>query len=163
MSEPQVKKKRPSRAQFDLNGIRIETRGRPKKKPTMALHWKTRAAQEEATPKLLEIQKVIDEHFGGIRDFLHAWLSNPASKTQYQNFMIAGAKEMIELWLPNVKVEPVDLMVSRVQSYVIQEVEELMRDQKSVLRYIQQRDGDAREGMAELGMPEGCNCDFEIH
>lgn len=82
----------------------------------MAPHWKTRAVQEEAAPKLLEIQELIQEHFGGIPDIPCAWSSHPASKTQYENFMIAGAKEIIELWLPNVKVEPVDLLVSRVQA-----------------------------------------------
>jgi len=68
------------------------------------LHWKTRKAQDEGNPKLLEIQKLMEKHFGVIRGFLRTWSTNPASKTQYQNFMLAGAREMIELWLPDVNV-----------------------------------------------------------
>jgi len=57
-----------------------------------------------------------------------------------------------ELWLPDVKVEPVDLLVSRVKSYVSQEVQELMWDQDSVLHYVQHTDGDVKsEGEYEGG------------
>ena len=56
---------------------------------------------------------------------------------------------MIELY---VKVEPVDLLVSRVKSYVSQEVQELMWDQDSVLHYVQHTDGGGKsEGEYEGG------------
>jgi len=53
----QIKKRRPSKAKFDVNVVRIEIQGWHRMNPSMPLHWKTRKAQGEATPKLLEIQK----------------------------------------------------------------------------------------------------------
>ena len=131
------KRKYVSKVSFDANGNRIEKRGRPRKvKEVPILHWRTEKMREEQAPKLLEIQRLITESFGSMRRFLKAWMENNVTSVQRENFMQAGAVEMIEIWLPQVDSSRiVELLVEKVESLMMAEVNELVSAQNSVLRY----------------------------
>ncbi|KAF8454015.1 hypothetical protein BGX38DRAFT_1296301 [Terfezia claveryi] len=163
MSEHRNKsaKKKPSKAQYGRDGQRIETRGRPRKQvPNLAAkHWRTVQAEEQATPKLLAIQSSIEESFGSMRGFLRAWSENAALKTKRDSFMLGGAREMIELWMPIVlgleegRLE--QLIISQFHAYLSTEVEELMREQGSILCYVGERGANLNQARALNGRITG--------
>ena len=72
-------------------------------------------------------------------------------KRQHKNFMVAGAEEMIRMWLPDMKEVPVDLLVSRVQNLVGKKIEDILKDQQSILQY----NWNVNEDSSQLGYYSG--------
>ncbi|RPB18689.1 hypothetical protein L211DRAFT_853906 [Terfezia boudieri ATCC MYA-4762] len=135
-----IKRKCESKAKFDYNGNRLETRDRLKKLNILYTvpHWKTIQVQEAAVPKLQAIQHLVEEGFGSLRGFLRAWFDNPVMKSERNNFMLGGAREMIELWLPKIlgmeSSGSLEVLIrTQAENDIEREIEELTWEQGSIL------------------------------